>query len=164
MKKKQKVLIGLLIVTVLSIGITSFFMHSNEDEELVSALMEQFDLTSEINTESEDETGIILEGSTFLDDFQTIYGQLVTVNVTEMKDDHAVLNITAPDLYSVLKITGDEQLILQNLQSKDVSRVTNEVAVNYEKTEEGYYIEESKELINAIYGNAINYFEELGSI
>lgn len=166
MKKKKEVLIGIVVVVVaLSIGIGFVFLHSNQanqDERFVADLMKQLDLDNETSIENTDETGIILENTTFLDDFKKFYQPQITIKVAELKDDQATLNITTPDLYSILKTAGDENSIIQNLQLSDITKVKNKVIVKYEKTKEGYYIIESEELINAIYGNAINYFKELG--
>lgn len=165
LKNKKEVLIGIVVVVALSIGIGFVFLHSNQanqDERFVADLMEQLDLNNETSIENTDETGIILENTTFLDDFKKIYQPQITIKVAELKDDQATLNITTPDLYSILKTAGDKNSIIQNLQLSDITKVNNKVIVEYEKTKEGYYIIESEELINAIYGNAINYFKELG--
>lgn len=155
---------GIIILIIILIIASFFYISSQKKESITTAVMDQMELkqtNEEKNNDADSDTGIFLEGSDFIVDFQTIYSEKIQIEVKNQTAKQVTLSVTAPDLYTILKQNGDEQKILEILNSNECPTTKNDVKVNYTKEDGKYQIEENEELVNAVYGNALKYFEEM---
>lgn len=155
---------GIFLLIIILITASFFYYSSQKKESITAAVMNQMELkqtNEEKNNDVDSDTGIFLEGSDFIVDFQTIYSEKIQIEVKNQTAKQVTLSVTAPDLYTILKQNGDEQKILEILNSNECPTTKNDVKVNYTKEDGKYQIEENEELVNAVYGNALKYFEEM---
>lgn len=162
-KKKQKILILLSIVAVIAIAISTYSFLSSKDEKeaIVNEIYEQFELKKS-EEELNNQSGIILESTNFIKEFNTSFGKKVDIKVENIKGKEAILKITSPDLFTILSQNGEERYILESLKDKNCPYIENKVTITFESIDGEININENTELINAIYGNALKYFEEKG--
>lgn len=163
--KKKKIYVFLIVFVVICIISGYFFWSSAQSKDLLAdSVYEQLDLrTGEgIENQAKEETGIVLNDSNFINDFQMDYEKKVQIEVTKYNEEQANLSITVPDMYSILKHSEDEQKILQIINSENCPLITNKIKINYEKKNGKYQVKENEELIYAIFGGMDKYFEEKG--
>lgn len=159
-KRKYVILIVFVVICIIS---GYFFWSSNQSKDLLAeSVYEQLDLRTdeEIENQEKEETGIVLNDSNFINDFQMDYGKKIQIEVTKLNEEQANLSITVPDMYSILKHSDDEQKILQIINSENCPLITNEIKINYEKKDGAYQVEVNEALIYAVFGDIEKYFEE----
>lgn len=154
----KKFLILIVLVALVGVGVTFFLKSRNSDEKKISeAVLEQLNLKSTMEEESEKPESYIDLGKESLD-IQACLQERLKLEVDELKDTEVVLSIENADFAANLPKTAEPEQLMELLKSEDCPIKKSKVTVSYTKEEDRYVFDKSPELLDAVYGGSMNYY------